>query len=125
MIDLNWQALLKTCQIKIADLEDKIMSQRWKVQRLLKQQMNAACAQRVLAFREESLGRVQSYKFLIEARIAASAADKPRAAGHGSATSPAAQQPSSPPTDVLRSLKGSKPSISKSGPHKPGRAGYW
>ena len=96
MIDLNWQALLKTCQIKIADLEDKITSQRWKVQRLLKQQMNAARAQRVLAFREESLGRVQSYKFLIESRIAASAADKPRAAGHGSATSPAAQQSSSP-----------------------------
>jgi hypothetical protein len=44
-----------------------------------------------------------------------------RLAGHGSASSPAAQQPSSPPTaDVSQSLKGSEPGISKSGPHKSG-----
>jgi hypothetical protein len=79
MIDLDWQAQLEKCQIKIADLEEKITSQRWKVQRLLKQQMNAACAQHVLALREQSLGRVQTYKYLIEARIAAGAAGKPRA----------------------------------------------
>jgi hypothetical protein len=81
MIDWDWPAQLETCQSKIAELEEKIASQRRKIQRLLDQKMNAAHAQRLLAIREQSLERVQSDKYLIEIRMADRAADHAAAVG--------------------------------------------
>jgi hypothetical protein len=76
MIDWDWQTQLESCQRKIVELEEKIASQRQKLQRLLDRNMNATFAQRILAMRQESLERVQSYKHLIETRIADRAADQ-------------------------------------------------
>jgi hypothetical protein len=70
MNDWDWPGQLETCQRKIAELEQKIASQRQNVQRLLDCNMNAIFAQRILAMREESLRRVQGHKHLIETRIA-------------------------------------------------------
>ena len=80
MIDWDWPAQLKECRIRIAELEERIASQKLKVQRLLDWKMNATSAQRLLAIREESLERVQSHQHLIETRIAERAADQHRAA---------------------------------------------
>jgi hypothetical protein len=74
MIDWDWQAQLETCQRRIAELEEKIASQRRKLQRLLDGNMNATFVQRILALWEESLERVHSHKRLIETRIADHAA---------------------------------------------------
>jgi hypothetical protein len=60
-------------------IEEKIASQRLKIQRLLDQKLSATSAQLLLAIREESLARVQSHKHLIETRIADRAADHHRA----------------------------------------------
>jgi hypothetical protein len=68
--DWDWQAQLETCQRRIVELEEKIASERRKLQRLLGSNRNATFAQRTLAMREESLQRVQSCKRLIETRIA-------------------------------------------------------
>jgi hypothetical protein len=68
-IDLNWPAQLKTCQSRIVELDDKIVSQKRKIQRLLNWKMNATSAQWLLAMREESLARVRRDKRLIETRI--------------------------------------------------------
>jgi hypothetical protein len=76
MIDWDWQAQLETCQRRIIELEEKIVSQRRKLQRLLDGNMNAIFAERILAMREESLERVRSWKRLIETRIADRAADR-------------------------------------------------
>jgi hypothetical protein len=75
-IDWDWQAQLETCQRRIVELEDKIASQRQKLQRLLDGNGNATFAQRTLAMREESLERVRRCKRLIESRIADRAADR-------------------------------------------------
>ena len=75
-IDWEWQAQLETCQRKIVELEEKVASQRQKLQRLLDGNMNAIFAERILAMREESLERVQIWKRLIETRIADHAADQ-------------------------------------------------
>ena len=74
-IDWDWAAQLKACQIRIAELEQRIASQREKVQRLGDQGMNATSGQGLLAIWEQSLERVQSYKELIAARMADRAAD--------------------------------------------------
>jgi uncharacterized coiled-coil protein SlyX len=74
MIDWDWQAQLETCQRRIAELEEKIASQRRKLQRLFDGNMNATFVQRILALWEESLERVHSHKHLIETRIADRAA---------------------------------------------------
>ena len=74
-IDWDWQAQLETCQRRIVELEEKIASQRQKLQRLLDGKGNATFAQRTLAMREESLERVQGCKRLIESRIAGRPAD--------------------------------------------------
>ena len=74
-IDWDWTAELKACQIRMAELEERIASQRQKVQRLRDQEMNATSAQRLLAIWEQSLERVQSYKELIETRSADRAAN--------------------------------------------------
>jgi hypothetical protein len=75
-IDWDWPAQLNECQIRIAELEDKISSQKQKVQRLLDRQMTALSAQRLLVIWEQSLERVRSHKHLIESRIAERAADQ-------------------------------------------------
>jgi hypothetical protein len=76
MIDWDWQAQLETCQRRIAELEEKIASQRQKLQRLLDGNLNTTFVQRILALWEESLERVHSHKRLIETRIADRAADR-------------------------------------------------
>jgi hypothetical protein len=68
-IDLDWSSQLKTCQHRIAELGEKIGSQKRKVQGLLDWKMNATSAQWLLAIREESLARVRRDKRLIETRI--------------------------------------------------------
>jgi hypothetical protein len=78
MIDWDWPAQLNECQIRIAELEDKIASQKQKVQRLLDGQMTALSAQRLLAIWEQSLERVRSHKHLIETKIAERAAGQQR-----------------------------------------------
>jgi uncharacterized coiled-coil protein SlyX len=79
-IDWDWPAQLSECQIRIAELEEKIASQKQKVQRLLDRQMTASSGQRLWAIWEQSLERVRSHKLLIETRIAERVPDKPRAA---------------------------------------------
>ena len=79
-IDWDWPAQLSECQIRIAELEEKIASQKQKVQRLLDRQMTALSAQRLLMIWEQSLERVRSHERLIETRIAERAADKQRGA---------------------------------------------
>src|SRR6202163_35284 len=74
-IDWDWQTQLETCQRKIVELEEKVASQRQKLQRLLDGNMNATFAQRILVMREESLERVQNWKHLIETRISDRAGD--------------------------------------------------
>jgi hypothetical protein len=69
-IDWDWQSQLEKCQCKIAELEERIASQRQKIQRLLDRNLDATFGQRILAMRQESLERVQSHKRLIESRIA-------------------------------------------------------
>jgi uncharacterized coiled-coil protein SlyX len=78
MINWDWPGQLKTCQNRIAELEEKIASQKRKIQRLLDWKMNATFAQYLLAIREESLARVRREKHLIETRIAKRAADQRR-----------------------------------------------
>jgi chromosome segregation ATPase len=68
--DLDWPVQLKTCQIIIAELEEKIASQMQKIQRLLDQRKNVKWAQCLLAMRQESLERAQNRRNLIESRIA-------------------------------------------------------
>jgi hypothetical protein len=75
-IDWDWQAQLETCKRRIVQLEEKIASERQKLQRLLAGNRNPTFAQRMLAMREESLERVQSCKRLIETRITDRAADR-------------------------------------------------
>jgi hypothetical protein len=75
-IDWDWQAQLETCKKRIVQLEDKIASERKKLQRLLDGNRNPTFAQRMLAMREESLERVRSCKRLIETRITDRAADR-------------------------------------------------
>jgi hypothetical protein len=75
-IDWDWAAQLETCKRIIVQLEIKIASERQKLQRLLDGNRNPTFAQRMLAMREESLERVQSYKRLIEIRITDRAADR-------------------------------------------------
>jgi hypothetical protein len=69
-IDLDWPAQLKTCQIRIAELEEKIVTQRQKIQHLSDQKLRVKWAQCLLAIRQESLERAQSRRDLIESRIA-------------------------------------------------------
>jgi hypothetical protein len=76
--DWDWPAQLAQCQIRIAELENKIASQKQKVQGLLDRQMTALSAQRLLVIWEQSLERVRSHKHLIEARIAERRADQRR-----------------------------------------------
>jgi hypothetical protein len=66
MIDLDSPAQLKTCQIRIAELEERIATQR----RLSDQELRVKWAQRLLVVRQESLERAQSRRDLIESRIA-------------------------------------------------------
>jgi uncharacterized coiled-coil protein SlyX len=73
-IDWDWPAQLSECQTRIAELEDKIASQRQKVQNLADQQMTTLSAQRLLVLWEHSLERVRSHKRLIETRISERAA---------------------------------------------------
>ena len=75
-IDWDWQTQLETCQRKIVELEEKVASQRQKLQRLLDGNMNATFAQRILVMREESLERVQTWKHLSETRISDRAGDR-------------------------------------------------
>jgi hypothetical protein len=75
-IDWDWQSQLETCRRTIVELEEKIASERGKLQRLLDDNRNATFVQRILAMRQESLERVQSCKRLIETRIADRAADR-------------------------------------------------
>ena len=72
--DLDWCSQLKHCQSRIAELNDKIASEKLKIQRLFDQRLAATAAQRRLAIREESLARLQSSKTMIESRIADRAA---------------------------------------------------
>ena len=74
-IDWDWPAQLKECQVRIAELEEKIASQRQKLRRLLDGRMTTTSAQRLLAIWEQSLARVQRHKHLIETRIAERAVD--------------------------------------------------
>src|SRR6516162_472343 len=69
-IDWDWPAQLKTCQNRIVELENKVASQKLKIDRLVEQQMPATSAQLLLAIREESLTRARDYKRLIETRLA-------------------------------------------------------
>jgi uncharacterized coiled-coil protein SlyX len=69
-IDWDWPAQLETCQIRIAELEAGIASQKHKIQHLSNRGLDAAFAQRVLVVMEQSLEREQSHKRLIETRIA-------------------------------------------------------
>jgi division protein CdvB (Snf7/Vps24/ESCRT-III family) len=80
MVALDWLSQLKGCQIRIAELNEKIASDKLKIERLFGQTLRVASAQRRLAIREESLARVQSCKLMIETRIAESAAYEGRAA---------------------------------------------
>jgi len=69
-IDLDWTAQLKTCQIRIVQLEQKITSQRQKIQSLSEQKLNVKWTQCLLAMTQENLERTQSRRSLIENRIA-------------------------------------------------------
>jgi hypothetical protein len=69
-IDLDWPAQVKTCQIRIAELEEKIATQRQKIQHLSEQELRVKWAQCLLVMRQESLERAQSRRDLIESRIA-------------------------------------------------------
>ena len=69
MIDLDWLAQLETCQIRIAELEEKIATQRQKIQHLSDQNLRVKWAQWLLVMRQESLERAQSRRDLIESRI--------------------------------------------------------
>jgi hypothetical protein len=73
-IDWDWPAQLNECKIRIAELENKISSQK------SDQQPTALSAQRLLAIWEQSLERVRSHKHLIETRIAERVADRQRGA---------------------------------------------
>jgi uncharacterized coiled-coil protein SlyX len=69
-IDWDWPAQLETCQIRIAELEAGIASQKHKIQHLSNRGLDAAFAQRVLVVMKQSLEREQSHKHLIETRMA-------------------------------------------------------
>ena len=69
MIDLDWLAQLETCQIRIAELEEKIATQTQKIQHLSDQKLRVKWAQRLLVMRQESLERAQRRRDLIESRI--------------------------------------------------------
>jgi hypothetical protein len=69
-MDLDWLAQLKACRDRIAELEEKIATQRQKIRRFSDQKMNIKWAQYLLAMRQESLERAESRKNLIESRIA-------------------------------------------------------
>jgi uncharacterized coiled-coil protein SlyX len=69
-IDLDWPGQLKTCQVRIAQLEHKITSQRQKIQRLSQQNLNVKWTRCLLAMMKENLERAQSRRNLIESRIA-------------------------------------------------------
>ena len=68
-INLDWPAQLKTCQIRIAELDEQIATQRQKIQRLSDQKLRVKWAQRLLVMRQESLERAQRRRDLIESRI--------------------------------------------------------
>jgi hypothetical protein len=68
-IDLDWPSQLKTCQIRIGELEEKIATQRQKIQHLSDQNLRVKWAQWLLVMRQESLERAQSRRDLIESRI--------------------------------------------------------
>jgi hypothetical protein len=70
MSRIDWPTQLKTCQSKIARLQEAIASQRLKIQRLAQSQRDLTYAKRILILREQSLERVQGYQHLIETRIA-------------------------------------------------------
>jgi hypothetical protein len=69
-IDLDWPAQLKTCQIRIVQLEQKITSERQKIQSLSELKLNVKWTQCLLAMTQENLERAQSRRSLIENRIA-------------------------------------------------------
>jgi hypothetical protein len=71
MIDWDWPAELKTCQRKIAELEQKIASQRQEIQGLFARKMNAAYVQLILTINERNLKQARGHKHLIEMRLAA------------------------------------------------------
>jgi uncharacterized coiled-coil protein SlyX len=48
-IDWDWPAQLKTCQNRIAELEEKVASQKLKINRLVDQKLPATSAQLLLA----------------------------------------------------------------------------
>jgi uncharacterized coiled-coil protein SlyX len=70
MIDLDWLAQLETCQIRIAELEEKIATQTQKIQHLSDQKLRVKWAQCLLVMRQESLERAHSRRDLFESRIA-------------------------------------------------------
>jgi hypothetical protein len=62
MIFQDWPEQLEACQIRIAELEGKIASQRQQIQRLWDREMDATYALRILALNEQSLERAQAHK---------------------------------------------------------------
>jgi hypothetical protein len=70
MIFQDWPEQLEVCQLRIAELEEKIASQRIEIQGLWDREMDATCALRILAINEQSLERAQAHKHQIEIRLA-------------------------------------------------------
>ena len=75
-IDLNWPAQLKTCEVRIAELEEKIGSQRQKLQRLLEQKKDATWDQSLLAMSQKNLERTQIRIHFIESKISDQSANQ-------------------------------------------------
>jgi hypothetical protein len=75
-IDLNWPAQVKTCEVRIAELEEKIGSQRQKIQRLLEQKKDVTWDQSLLGMSEKNLERAQTRTHFIESKIADQSANQ-------------------------------------------------
>ena len=69
-MNLDWPAQLKACQVRIAELEDKIESLRLEIQDRWDREMDATYALRMLAINEQSLEYAQIHKQQIEIRLA-------------------------------------------------------
>jgi hypothetical protein len=70
MIYKDWPEQLEACQLRIAELEEKIASQKLKIQGLWDREMDATRAFRVLVINEQSLEHAQAHKHQIEIRLA-------------------------------------------------------
>ena len=68
-MNLDWPAQLKACQVRIAELENKIESLRLEIQSHWDRELDATSALRMLAINEQSLEYAQIHKQQIEIRL--------------------------------------------------------